>query len=221
MNEPLQWQQMATEDREQGLRPWRLEVWVRRYTAMVYSLGLRMTGDAGWAEELTQDVFLELDRNQARMQNEEHLRRWLRQVTVHRAVDGLRQRNRREPGWQAGKWVSLTETEVAETGLGETGLGGTGMGGTGLTGTGLGGGQLEIRLNTRLETRLATRMAAQVESWLLQLPVRQREALLLRYQESMTPEEIAATLAAPVATVKSHLQRGLKTLRQLADSGKE
>lgn len=211
MNEPLQWQQMATEDREQGLRPWRLEVWVRRYTAMVYSLGLRMTGDAGWAEELTQDVFLELDRNQARMQNEEHLRRWLRQVTVHRAVDGLRQRNRREPGWQAGKWVSLTETEMAETGLGESSLGGTG----------LGAGQLEMRLNPRLETRLATRMAAQVESWLLQLPVRQREALLLRYQESMTSEEIAATLAAPVATVKSHLQRGLKTLRQLADSGKE
>ena len=206
MNEPLQWQQIATEDREQGLRPWRLEVWVRRYTAMVYSLGLRMTGDAGWAEELTQDVFLELDRNQARMQNEEHLRRWLRQVTVHRAVDGLRQRNRREPGWQAGKWVSLAES---------------GLDGAGMAEAVLSRGQMGPGLNTQQETRLETRMAAQVENWLLQLPVRQRETLLLRYQEAMTPEEIATTLAAPVATVKSHLQRGLKTLRQLAGSGKE
>ena len=74
-----------------------------------------------------------------------------------------------------------------------------------------------MRLNTRLETRLETRMAAQVESWLLQLPVRQREALLLRYQEAMTPEEIAAALRAPLATVKSHLQRGLKTLRGVAE----
>jgi RNA polymerase sigma-70 factor (ECF subfamily) len=32
----------------------------------------------------------------------------------------------------------------------------------------------------------------------------------------MTPEEIAATLAAPLATVKSHLQRGLKLLRAKA-----
>jgi RNA polymerase sigma-70 factor (ECF subfamily) len=34
----------------------------------------------------------------------------------------------------------------------------------------------------------------------------------------MMPEEIAATLDAPVATVKSHLQRGLKLLRARAES---
>jgi len=34
----------------------------------------------------------------------------------------------------------------------------------------------------------------------------------------MTPEEIAATLGAPLATVKSHLQRGLKLLRVKAES---
>jgi RNA polymerase sigma-70 factor (ECF subfamily) len=40
--------------------------------------------------------------------------------------------------------------------------------------------------------------------------------LVLRYQEDLTPEEIAATLDAPVATVKSQLQRGLKLLRAKA-----
>ncbi|MGB6691046.1 MAG: sigma factor-like helix-turn-helix DNA-binding protein [Terracidiphilus sp.] len=34
----------------------------------------------------------------------------------------------------------------------------------------------------------------------------------------MTPEEIAATLQAPPATVKSHLHRGLKLLRAKANS---
>jgi RNA polymerase sigma-70 factor (ECF subfamily) len=34
----------------------------------------------------------------------------------------------------------------------------------------------------------------------------------------MTPEEIAATLGAPLATVKSQLQRGLKLLRAKAES---
>jgi RNA polymerase sigma-70 factor (ECF subfamily) len=59
-------------------------------------------------------------------------------------------------------------------------------------------------LSTRLEQLLST------------LPEAQRAALVLRYQEDLTPDEIAATLAAPVATVKSHLQRGLKLLRAKA-----
>ena len=50
------------------------------------------------------------------------------------------------------------------------------------------------------------------------LPEAQRSALILRYQEDMLPEEIAAMLDAPVATVKSNLQRGLKLLRAKATS---
>jgi RNA polymerase sigma-70 factor (ECF subfamily) len=34
----------------------------------------------------------------------------------------------------------------------------------------------------------------------------------------LTPEEIAATLDAPLATVKSQLQRGLKLLRAKAEN---
>jgi RNA polymerase sigma-70 factor, ECF subfamily len=50
------------------------------------------------------------------------------------------------------------------------------------------------------------------------LPEPQRAALVLRYQEDLTPEEIADTLDAPLATVKSQLQRGLKLLRAKAQS---
>jgi RNA polymerase sigma-70 factor (ECF subfamily) len=71
------------------------------------------------------------------------------------------------------------------------------------------GAQAEARsspLGTRLERLLAT------------LPEAQRSALVLRYQEDLTPDEIAAVLDAPVATVKSHLQRGLKLLRAKAEA---
>ncbi len=40
-----------------------------------------------------------------------------------------------------------------------------------------------------------------------------RAVMLLRYQEDLSPPEIAATLSMPVATVKSHLQRSLVLLR--------
>jgi len=59
-------------------------------------------------------------------------------------------------------------------------------------------------LETRLEQLLST------------LPEAQRAALVLRYQEDMTPEEIAASMDAPLATVKSNLHRGLKLLRAKA-----
>jgi RNA polymerase sigma-70 factor, ECF subfamily len=59
-------------------------------------------------------------------------------------------------------------------------------------------------------------LGARLEYLLTTLPEAQRGALILRYQEDMMPEEIAAMLDAPVATVKSNLQRGLKLLRAKA-----
>jgi RNA polymerase sigma-70 factor, ECF subfamily len=54
--------------------------------------------------------------------------------------------------------------------------------------------------------------------WLQQLvsslPTVARTVLLLRYQEDMSPEEISRALDMPLATVKSHLQRSLRLLRE-------
>ncbi|MGH9534562.1 MAG: RNA polymerase sigma factor [Terriglobales bacterium] len=46
------------------------------------------------------------------------------------------------------------------------------------------------------------------------LPPPPRLALLLRYQQDLSVEEIATTLNMPAATVKSHLRRGLDRLRR-------
>ena len=59
-------------------------------------------------------------------------------------------------------------------------------------------------------------LGARLEYLLTTLPEAQRAALVLRYQEDMLPEEIAAAMDAPLATVKSNLQRGLKLLRAKA-----
>jgi RNA polymerase sigma-70 factor (ECF subfamily) len=61
-------------------------------------------------------------------------------------------------------------------------------------------------------------LGSRVVALLATLPEAHRAAIILRYQEDLTPEEIAATLGAPLATVKSHLQRGLKMLRTKAES---
>jgi RNA polymerase sigma-70 factor, ECF subfamily len=44
-----------------------------------------------------------------------------------------------------------------------------------------------------------------------------REVLLLRFQEELSLEEIAAVVAAPLSTVKSRLYRGLGELREMLE----
>jgi RNA polymerase sigma-70 factor (ECF subfamily) len=60
---------------------------VTRHEAMVFSLVYRFFGDRSRAEELAQDVFLQLYRNLAVIESDAHLVYWLRQVTTRRCID--------------------------------------------------------------------------------------------------------------------------------------
>lgn len=65
---------------------------IQTHQRMVYSMALRIVGETGTAEEVAQDVFLELFRSADRLEGEDHVRFWLRRVTVHRSTDALRRR---------------------------------------------------------------------------------------------------------------------------------
>ena len=70
---------------------------VRAQQRSVYSLALRMLSDRQKAEDLAQEVFLQLHRNLASVESGAHLHFWLRKVTVNRSIDRLR----REPRFEA------------------------------------------------------------------------------------------------------------------------
>jgi RNA polymerase sigma-70 factor (ECF subfamily) len=57
---------------------------------------------------------------------------------------------------------------------------------------------------------------ADVGIWLARLPAMEREALLLRYVEDLSREEIARVLDVPGTTVKTWLSAGLERLRRFA-----
>jgi RNA polymerase sigma-70 factor (ECF subfamily) len=63
--------------------------------AMVFSIGWHFLRDRIAAEELAQDVFLQLYRNWSAMQSAGHIVFWLRKVTSHRAIDLVRKRKAR------------------------------------------------------------------------------------------------------------------------------
>jgi RNA polymerase sigma-70 factor (ECF subfamily) len=150
---------------------------IETHQRMVFSIALRVTGDYASAEEVAQDVFLELHRSGERLAGEDHIRYWLRRVATHRAIDALRRQAQR-PEADADEWVE--EQQVDGVSVSSAGL--------------------QARLDDLLRT----------------LPEPMRVAVVLRYQEEMLPDEIARMLGQPVASVKSHLHRGLTLLRRKA-----
>jgi RNA polymerase sigma-70 factor (ECF subfamily) len=67
---------------------------VRAHQRSVYSLALRMLGTRDLAEDLTQEVFMQMNDNLRSIESSRHLTFWLRQVTSNRAIDQLRRRAR-------------------------------------------------------------------------------------------------------------------------------
>jgi len=65
---------------------------VERHQAMVFSLAYHFVRDAASAEELAQDVFLELHLHWKEMRSPEHLRFWLRKVVSRKCIDQARRR---------------------------------------------------------------------------------------------------------------------------------
>jgi RNA polymerase sigma-70 factor, ECF subfamily len=150
---------------------------VLEHQSMVFSIALRVVGDRSSAEEVAQDVFLELHAKLSELESPEHVRFWLRRVAAHRAIDLVRKRARRPED-------SFDPNDLPELAIdGDPG---------------------DPLLSRQLQQLVAS------------LPTVQRTVIVLRYQEELSPEEIAATLSMPVATVKSHLQRTLRLLREKA-----
>jgi RNA polymerase sigma-70 factor, ECF subfamily len=64
-----------------------------RYSALVYAVALRVLGDTGAAEDILQEVFLQLWRNPSAFDAARgSLGAWLAVITRNRAIDSLRKR---------------------------------------------------------------------------------------------------------------------------------
>ena len=76
---------------------------VQQHQARVFGIALRLTGRHQDAEELAQDVFMQMHGALAGMTSPAHLTHWLLRTVSHRSIDRLRQYARR------GKRVPLEE----------------------------------------------------------------------------------------------------------------
>jgi RNA polymerase sigma-70 factor (ECF subfamily) len=64
-----------------------------RYSSIVYAVALRVLGDAAAAEDVLQDVFIQLWRNPGAFDSSRgQMAAWLSVIARHRAIDALRKR---------------------------------------------------------------------------------------------------------------------------------
>ncbi|MBZ5584570.1 MAG: sigma-70 family RNA polymerase sigma factor [Acidobacteriia bacterium] len=148
---------------------------VREHQAMVFSIAYHFLHDRPAAEELAQDVFLQLYRNLGGLESPEHVTHWLRRVTANRCIDVCRRRKLMPR-------IGLDQIPEPSSPAGVA--------------------------DPLLERRLRQLVASLPEKW--------RALVILRYQEDLDNEEIAALLEMPVGTVKSQLSRALDLLREKA-----
>jgi RNA polymerase sigma-70 factor (ECF subfamily) len=161
---------------------------MREHQSMVFSIAQRIVHDPSLAEEIAQDVFLDLYGRLTSFSSREQVLHWLRRVTVYRSIDEARRKPRRPEDHTA---VSFADPGVAEPGAAAL------------------EGVRETETGTETEPWLPERLRQMIVS----LPTVPRAVVVLRYQEGLGPEEIAAVLEMPVGTVKSDLQRALTVLR--------
>ena len=161
-----------------------------RLSRPLYSLALRMLGDAGDAQDALQDVFLQIWSRAATYNPEQStVFSWTVLLTRSRVIDRLRARKRRLRVVD-----SATDDEDANVADAST-------------------------MGTAADTADKNDEAARVRSVLKNLPSEQREAIDLAFFGDLTHHEIAARLGEPLGTIKARIRRGLLKLRERLGTG--
>jgi RNA polymerase sigma-70 factor, ECF subfamily len=156
-----------------------------RLSRPLYSLALRMLGDAGDAQDALQDVFLQIWSRAATYNPEQStVFSWTVLLTRSRVIDRLRARKRRLRVVD-----SATGDEDADVADAST-------------------------MESAADTADKNDEAARVRSVLNNLPSEQREAIELAFFGHLTHHEIAARLGEPLGTIKARIRRGLLKLKE-------
>ncbi|MBU2686556.1 MAG: sigma-70 family RNA polymerase sigma factor [Actinobacteria bacterium] len=164
-----------------------------RYRHQVFSLAYRMTGNPADAEDLTQDVFVQVMRKIGSFQGRSSFSTWLYRVTMNRSRDFLR-RKKRSP-------------EMLST--------------DGEPGDYLMEDRVGTVQRAPEDNAIASEAQRLVQEALQQLPVSLRAPLVLHELEGFEYHEIARMLVLPVGTVKSRIFRARLKLGEILEPHKE
>ncbi len=153
----------------------------------VYNTALSYLHDSSDAEEVTQDVFIEVYRSAAKFEARSEVSTWIYRITVNRSLDKLRQRERTRRGGFFKRMLRLDSEEVN----------------TQATEFNHPGVALEQREDSQL-----------LFSALDTLPDQQKTAFILKHLEGLSQKEGAEIMNITEKAFESLLQRAKTNLRK-------
>jgi RNA polymerase sigma-70 factor (ECF subfamily) len=163
----------------------------QRFHGMVFQLGYRVLGDREEALDLAQEVFLIVFRRMDRFRGESSLKTWIYRITVNLAANRCRWWNRLRRRGTVSLDAHLSKTDQRD--IGDT---------------------LESGEDSPELSLLHKEERERIESSILELPVLQRIAIVMRDIEGLSYEEIAEATEASLGTVKSRIARGRDELKR-------
>jgi RNA polymerase sigma-70 factor, ECF subfamily len=155
----------------------------------VWTIALRFTGDESAARDVTQQVFLKLFTGIAGFRHESNFRTWLYRMVANECMDEFRKRRRLIP-------LDIFGPDERDDDRGEVEL-------------------KEWREEPLQEGQLARlEISEAVQAAVMQLKPKLRMAIVLKYFEDLSYEQMAEALGCSMGTVASRLNRGHKALAQ-------
>jgi RNA polymerase sigma-70 factor (ECF subfamily) len=161
---------------------------VEKYKQPVANLAYRTLGDATEAEDLAQQVFIQVFKAAHRYEVTARFSTWLFTIARNLCLNEIRRRSRHP-----------AESLDKPVGEGDDTL----------------GRQVEdYRAEAPPNVLLQNELEEKIEAALQDLPEKQRTAILLCRQEDVSYEEIAEILGVSVSATKSLIHRGRETLKE-------
>ena len=162
---------------------------VERFSADVYALLYRLTGNGEDASDLTQDTFLRALRSIRKFRGDSELKTWVFRIAINESRNRFRwwKRRRRDLTISLDSTIGNSERTVGDS--------------------------LAAQSRTPEEETLSAERKYAITSALSDIPSVYREAIVLCDIEGMSYEDTAASLGITLGTVKSRISRGREALR--------
>ncbi len=170
-------------------------VFVRAYERRVFALVLRMIGNRAEAEDLAQEVFVQVFKAIATFRGESKLSTWVFRIAVNLCKNRSKYLRVRHAGEQDPIDAIADRTQLGDA-----------------------RGSNVAHVERPDEMMAGLQVERIVEQAIMKLDPTFRECLVLRDVEEMSYEEIGAITGLPEGTVKSRIHRGRAQLKELVEA---
>ncbi len=159
---------------------------VQRHRSRLLRFVAFSIGDQDLAQSIVQDCFMKAYNARERFRGECSIQTWLNRIALNMILD--HQRTQKFRFWRSFRKTALDITEIAST--------------------------LPSTTRTPEKSLLMQERVAQVAKALESLSFNQRTIFLMHFQEGMNIPEISSAIDMSVNTVKTHLHRAVKAVRE-------